>query len=146
MHHSVIETWGWDHFTQATNQTLMITVKLSNHAPVTTYSTLATDTIDCHYKRSLNKSLDHSVIETWGVGSFDSGQQTANYKSPSPLPGHTPVTTYSTLATDTIDCHYKRSLNKSLDHSVIETWGWARLTRGNKQPITNHLHHFLDTP
>ncbi len=69
------------------------------------------------------------------VGSFDSGQQTANYKSPSPLPGHALVTTYSTLATDPIDCHYKRPRWIYLYHSVIETWGWARLTRGSKQPI-----------
>ncbi len=54
LHHNVIETWGWAHFTQATNQTPRITVKLSSHALATIYSTLATDPIDCYYKGQMD--------------------------------------------------------------------------------------------
>ncbi len=34
-HHNVIETWGRAHFTQPTNQTLRIFVKLSSHTLAT---------------------------------------------------------------------------------------------------------------
>ncbi len=34
----------------------------------------------------------------------------------------------------------------SQDRSVIETWGWARLTRGSKQPILNHLNTHWPRP
>ncbi len=35
LHHNVIETWGWAHFTQPTNQTPRIFMKLSIHALAT---------------------------------------------------------------------------------------------------------------
>ncbi len=50
LHHNVIETWGRAHFTQPTNQTPRIFVKLSSHALATILSTLGIDPIDCHYK------------------------------------------------------------------------------------------------
>ncbi len=70
LHHNVIETWGWAYFTQPTNQTLRIIVTLSNNALATIRAPLATDHIDCHYKRPRWISLDHSVIEDWGWAHF----------------------------------------------------------------------------
>ncbi len=85
LHHNVIETWGWAYFTQATNQTLRIIVTVSNHALATIQSTLATDHIDCHYKRPRWISLDHSVIEAWGWAHFT---QTTNQTLTYPAVGY----------------------------------------------------------
>ncbi len=35
LHHNVIETCGWAHFTQANNQSLMVIVKLASHVLAT---------------------------------------------------------------------------------------------------------------
>ncbi len=38
-------------------------------------------------------------------------------------------------STDHIDCHYKRPRWISLDHSVIEDWGWAHFTQTTNQTL-----------
>ncbi len=87
--HSVIETRGWAHLTQTTNQHLRIIVKLSSHAPSN------------HLEHLSNTSHRLPLKEIKGI---------------------------------------------SQDRSVIETWGWARLTRGSKQPILNHLNTHWPRP
>ncbi len=87
--HSVIETRGWAHLTQTTNQHLRIIVKLSSHAPSN------------HLEHLSNTSHRLPLKEIKGI---------------------------------------------SQDRSVIETRGWACLTRGSKQPILNHLNTHWPRP
>ncbi len=66
MDHSVIETRGWAHLTQTTNQHIRIIVKLSSHAPSNHLEHLSNTSHRLPLKEIKGISQDRSVIETWG--------------------------------------------------------------------------------
>ncbi len=86
----------------------------------------------------LNITLDHSVIETRGRAHLT---QTTNQhlRIIVKLSSHAPSNHLEHLSNTSHRLPFKEIKGISQDRSVIETWGWARLTRGSKQPILNHL-------
>ncbi len=86
----------------------------------------------------LNITLDHSVIETRGRAHLT---QTTNQhlRIIVKLSSHAPSNHLEHLSNTSHRLPLKEIKGISQDRSVIETWGWDRLTRGSKQPILNHL-------
>ncbi len=95
----------------------------------------------------LNITLDHSVIETRGRAHLT---QTTNQhlRIIVKLSSHAPSNHLEHLSNTSHRLPLKEIKGISQDRSVIETWGWARLTRGSKQPIwitSTHTGHALAT-
>ncbi len=93
----------------------------------------------------LNITLDHSVIETRGRAHLT---QTTNQhlRIIVKLSSHAPSNHLEHLSNTSHRLPLKEIKEISQDRSVIETWGWARLTRGSKQPILNHLNTHWPRP
>ncbi len=93
----------------------------------------------------LNITLDHSVIETRGQAHLT---QTTNQhlRIIVKLSSHAPSNHLEHLSNTSHRLPLKEIKGISQDRSVIETWGWARLTRGSKQPILNHLNTHWPRP
>ncbi len=93
----------------------------------------------------LNITLDHSVIETRGRAHLT---QTTNQhlRIIVKLSSHAPSNHLEHLSNTSHRLPLKEIKVISQDRSVIETWGWARLTRGSKQPILNHLNTHWPRP
>ncbi len=93
----------------------------------------------------LNITLDHSVIETRGRAHLT---QTTNQhlRIIVKLSNHAPSNHLEHLSNTSHRLPLKEIKGISQDRSVIETWGWARLTRGSKQPILNHLNTHWPRP
>ncbi len=93
----------------------------------------------------LNITLDHSVIETRGRAHLT---QTTNQhlRIIGKLSSHAPSNHLEHLSNTSHRLPLKEIKGISQDRSVIETWGWARLTRGSKQPILNHLNTHWPRP
>ncbi len=93
----------------------------------------------------LNITLDHSVIETRGQAHLS---QTTNQhlRIIVKLSSHAPSNHLEHLSNTSHRLPLKEIKGISQDRSVIETWGWARLTRGSKQPILNHLNTHWPRP
>ncbi len=93
----------------------------------------------------LNITLDHSVIETRGRAHLT---QTTNQhlRIIVKLSSHAPSNHLEHLSNTSHRLPLKEIKGISQDRSVIETWGWARLTRGSKQPILNHLNTHWPRP
>ncbi len=87
----------------------------------------------------------HNVIETWGQAHFT---QTTNQhlRIIVKLSSHAPSNHLEHLSNTSHRLPLKEIKGISQDRSVIETWGWARLTRGSKQPILNHLNTHWPRP
>ncbi len=93
----------------------------------------------------LNITLDHSVIETRGRAHLT---QTTNQHLGIivKLSSHAPSNHLEHLSNTSHRLPLKEIKGISQDRSVIETWGWARLTRSSKQPILNHLNTHWPRP
>ncbi len=93
----------------------------------------------------LNITLDHSVIETRGQAHLT---QTTNQhlRIIVKLSSHAPSNHLEHLSNTSHRLPLKEIKGISQDRSVIETWGWARLSRGSKQPILNHLNTHCPRP
>ncbi len=143
--HSVIETRGRAHLTQTTNQHLRIIVKLSSHAPSNHLEHLSNTSHRLPLKEIKGISQDRSVIETRGRAHLT---QTTNQhlRIIVKLSSHAPSNHLEHLSNTSHRLPLKEFKGISQDISVIETWGWARLTRGSKQPILNHLNTHWPRP
>ncbi len=93
----------------------------------------------------LNITLDHSVIETRGRAHLT---QTTNQhlRIIVKLSSHAPSNHLEHLSNTSHRLPLKEIKGISQDRSVIETWGWAPLSRGSKQPILNHLNTHWPRP
>ncbi len=80
-----------------------------------------------------------------GAGSFDSDDQSASQDHVK-LSSNAPNNHLEHLSNTSHRLPLKEIKGISQDWSVIETWGWARLTRGSKQPILNHLNTHWPRP
>ncbi len=80
-----------------------------------------------------------------GAGSFDS-MTNQHLRIIVKLSSHAPSNHLEHLSNTSHRLPLKEIKGISQDRSVIETWGWARLTRGSKQPILNHLNTHWPRP
>ncbi len=93
----------------------------------------------------LNITLDHSVIETRGR-LIDSDDQSASQDHCERLSSHAPSNHLEHLSNTSHRLPLKRSKGYLRIEVSIETWGWARLSRGSKQPNPESPQHSLATP
>ncbi len=93
----------------------------------------------------LNITLDHSVIKTRGRAHLT---QTTNQhlKIIVKLSSHAPSNHLEHLSNTSHRLPLKEIKGISQDRSVIETWGWARLTRGQQEANPESPQHTLATP
>ncbi len=93
----------------------------------------------------LNITLDHSVIET-RVRAHLTQTTNQHLRIIVKLSSHAPSNHLEHLSNTSHRLPLKEIKGISQDRSVIETWGWARLSRGSKQPILNHLNTHWPRP